>query len=89
MEKNKTITIELGSHTYSVGHDQTNLKLSQNRAKRAANYLIEKGIDPERIFAVGYGEKQILNRCTNGVPCTQAEHAKNERLEIRIMDEAH
>ncbi len=89
MEKNKAITIELGSHTYSVGHDQTNLKLSQNRAKRAANYLIEKGIDPERIFAVGYGEEQILNRCENGVACTQAEHAKNERLEIKIMDEAH
>ncbi len=89
MTKNKTITIELGSHTYSVGNDQTNLKLSQNRAKRAANYLIEKGIDPERIFAVGYGEKQILNHCTNGVACTQAQHAKNERLEIQIMDEAH
>ena len=89
MEKNKAITIELGSHTYSVGNDQTNLKLSQNRAKRAANYLIEKGIDSERIFAVGYGEEQILNRCKNGVACTQAEHAKNERLEIRIMDEAH
>ncbi len=89
MEKNRAITIELGSHTYSVGHDQTNLKLSQNRAKRAANYLIEKGIDPERIFAVGYGEEQILNRCTNGVACTQAEHAQNERLEIKIMDEAH
>ncbi len=89
MEKNKAVIIELGSHTYSVGHDQTNLKLSQNRAKRAADYLIKKGIDPERIFAVGYGEEQILNRCTNGVACTQLEHAKNERLEIRIMDEAH
>ncbi len=89
MKQNPTITIELASHTYSVGNDQTNLKLSQNRAKRAANYLVEKGINAERIFTVGYGEKQILNHCTNGVACTQAEHAKNERLEIQIMDEAH
>ncbi len=89
MTKNKTITIKLASHTYSVGNDQTNLKLSKNRAKRAANYLVEKGIDAERIFAVGYGEEQILNHCTNGVACTQAQHAKNERLEIQIMDETH
>lgn len=89
MKQNQEITIELASHTYSVGHDQTNLKLSQNRAKRAANYLVEKGISAERIFSIGYGEEQILNHCTNGVACTQAQHATNERLEIQIMDEAH
>lgn len=89
LKQNQEITIELASHTYSIGHDQTNLKLSQNRAKRAANYLIEKGISAERVFAVGYGEEQILNQCTNGVACTQKEHATNERLEIQIMDESH
>ena len=89
LQKNPKLTIQLASHTYSVGNDQNNLKLSQNRANRAAEYLIEKGISAERIFPVGYGETQILNRCANGVACTQAEHAKNERLEIQIMDEAH
>jgi len=89
LQQQQGITIQLASHTYSIGNDQTNLRLSQNRANRAAEYLVEKGISAERIFAVGYGETQILNRCTNGVACTQAEHAKNERLEIQIMDEAH
>jgi len=89
LKQHQEITIQLTSHTYSVGHDQTNLRLSQNRAKRAAEYLVKKGINPERIFTIGYGETQILNHCINGVACTQAEHAKNERLEIQIMDEAH
>jgi len=89
LKQNQAINIEIASHTYSVGNDQTNLKLSQNRARRAAKYLIDKGISADRIFAVGYGEEQILNRCTNGVACTQVEHAKNERLEIQIIDESH
>ena len=89
LKQNQAINIEIASHTYSVGNDQTNLKLSQNRARRAAKYLIDKGISADRIFPVGYGEEQILNRCTNGVACSQLEHAKNERLEIQIIDESH
>jgi len=89
LKQNQAINIEISSHTYSIGNDQTNLKLSQNRARRAAKYLIDKGISTDRIFPVGYGEEQILNRCTNGVACTQVEHAKNERLEIQIIDESN
>ena len=89
LKQNQAINIEIASHTYSIGNDQTNLKLSQNRARRAAKYLIDKGISTDRVFPVGYGEEQILNRCTNGVACTQVEHAKNERLEIQIIDESH
>ena len=53
---NPTITIELMSHTDYVGSDQFNFDLSQKRAQSVVDYLIEKGINPARLVAKGYGE---------------------------------
>lgn len=59
---NPTITIELMAHTDYVGSEQFNFELSQKRAQSVVDYLIEKGINPQRLVAKGYGEtwpKQI------------------------------
>jgi peptidoglycan-associated lipoprotein len=53
---NPTITIELMAHTDHVGSDQFNFELSQKRAQSVVDYLIEKGINPQRLVAKGYGE---------------------------------
>jgi peptidoglycan-associated lipoprotein len=53
---NPTITIEIMSHTDHVGGDQFNFELSQKRAQSVVNYLIGKGISPQRLVAKGYGE---------------------------------
>jgi peptidoglycan-associated lipoprotein len=53
---NPTITIELMSHTDYVGTEQSNFDLSQRRAQSVVDYLIEKGISPQRLVAKGYGE---------------------------------
>lgn len=53
---NPTITIELMAHTDYVGSDQFNFDLSQKRAQSVVDYLIEKGINPDRLVAKGYGE---------------------------------
>lgn len=53
---NPTITIELMAHTDHVGSDQFNFELSQKRAQSVVDYLIEKGISPQRLVAKGYGE---------------------------------
>ncbi|WP_167605335.1 OmpA family protein [Maribellus sediminis] len=53
---NPTITIELMAHTDHVGSDQFNFDLSQKRAQSVVDYLIEKGINPARLVAKGYGE---------------------------------
>ncbi len=53
---NPTITIELMAHTDYVGSDQFNFDLSQKRAQSVVDYLIEKGINPQRLVAKGYGE---------------------------------
>ena len=56
LDLNPTITIELMSHTDFVGSDEFNFELSQKRAQSVVNYLIEKGINPDRLVAKGYGE---------------------------------
>jgi peptidoglycan-associated lipoprotein len=82
---NKDLTIEIGSHTDSRGSDAYNLKLSQARAQSVVDYLIGKGIAQDRLVAVGYGETRLVNRCSNGVDCTEEEHQKNRRTTFRII----
>jgi len=53
---NPTITIELMAHTDHVGSDPFNFDLSQKRAQSVVDYLIQKGINPLRLVAKGYGE---------------------------------
>ncbi|MEI7831560.1 MAG: OmpA family protein, partial [Prolixibacteraceae bacterium] len=62
-----------------------NMKLSDQRAKSAAAYLYSKGIAKERIVGKGYGETLLLNKCSDGVPCTEAEHQVNRRTEFKIL----
>ncbi|MGZ4040438.1 MAG: OmpA family protein [Bacteroidia bacterium] len=84
MEHVPDLVIELGSHSDSKGSDEYNMALSERRAKSATDYIISQGISPNRITAKGYGETKLLNRCGNGVECTEEEHAQNRRLEFRI-----
>jgi peptidoglycan-associated lipoprotein len=53
---NPRITIELMSHTDSRDTEEYNYDLSQKRAQSVVQYLIEKGIEPARLSAKGYGE---------------------------------
>jgi len=57
---NPSFVIELSSHTDYRGSDKDNQKLSEARAKSCVDYLVTKGINPLRMKAVGYGEKQPL-----------------------------
>ncbi|MCX6278461.1 MAG: OmpA family protein [Bacteroidetes bacterium] len=57
LDANETIVIELASHTDSRDSDERNDILSQKRAQSVVDYLISRGIDPERLIARGYGER--------------------------------
>jgi len=77
MQKYPTMKISLGSHTDSRAPDAYNFKLSNRRAQSSLNWIIDKGIDPSRITGKGYGETQLVNKCSNGVHCTDLEHQLN------------
>jgi outer membrane protein OmpA-like peptidoglycan-associated protein/tetratricopeptide (TPR) repeat protein len=84
LNDNPDIDIEMGSHTDVRGNDQYNQVLSDKRALAAINYLIYQGIDSKRLTCKGYGEKVLVNKCQNGVVCTEAEHQKNRRTEFKV-----
>ncbi|GHS86446.1 cell envelope biogenesis protein OmpA [Bacteroidia bacterium] len=58
LEKNPRLVVELASHTDSRPIAMTNDSLSQYRAQEVVNYLILRGIHPQRLVAKGYGARQ-------------------------------
>ncbi|MEI7895934.1 MAG: OmpA family protein [bacterium] len=64
LDANENIVIELASHTDSRDSDERNDILSQKRAQSVVDYLITRGIDPDRLVAKGYGERapRTLNK---------------------------
>ena len=85
MQENPTLEIELSGHTDSKSSAEFNMELSQKRADSAKAYIVAKGINESRIVAKGYGETHLLNKCKDGVFCTEKEHAINRRIEIKIL----
>jgi len=84
MKKDPVIHIEISSHTDSQGSSEYNLELSQKRANAAVEYMVSKGINKKRLTGIGYGETRLLNKCKDGITCTEEEHAQNRRLEFKI-----
>ena len=84
MKDNALVKVELASHTDSRASDDYNKMLSQNRANAAVDYLVSKGIDKSRLKPIGYGETLLLNKCSNGIDCTEQQHEANRRTEMKI-----
>ncbi len=81
----KNITVELSAHTDARGSDSYNQVLSQKRAEATVKWLIEHGIDESRMVPKGYGESKLINKCKNGVRCSDSEHMKNRRVELKVL----
>lgn len=65
--------------------DSFNLALSNRRAKSTIKYMIDRGIDPDRITGRGYGESELINNCSDGVVCQDYLHEQNRRSEFIIV----
>ncbi|MDG1381476.1 MAG: OmpA family protein [Flavobacteriales bacterium] len=79
------IEVELRSHCDARGLDRYNQKLSERRAKSAAQYLLDLGVSDAQLRPVGVGEAELRNECSNGVPCSEAKHQENRRTEFLIV----
>lgn len=84
LEQYPTMKIDIRSHTDSRASAAYNAKLSDRRAKSTRDWLISKGIAKERLTAKGYGESQLVNKCADGVQCTEEEHQLNRRSQFII-----
>ncbi|MCX2719878.1 OmpA family protein [Lentiprolixibacter aurantiacus] len=85
IKKNSDYIFVVEAHTDSRGPKTYNQWLSDQRAKSAVNYLISKGINSQKLTAVGYGEERLLNRCADGVLCTREEHSHNRRAKVVLQ----
>lgn len=86
MHKYPDLNIEIRSHTDSRGSDVYNKSLSGRRAQSTMAYLIEHGIDEQRLKANGFGEERLLNDCGNASDCSATEHQKNRRSEFIVLE---
>lgn len=75
--------IRVEGHTDWIGSDAYNQQLSERRANAVRNYLIQKGIEPDRLVAVGYGESRPIadNNTVQG-------RARNRRTEFTVVNVA-
>ncbi len=85
MKQHPSIKVELASHTDCRGNNKYNQELSQRRAEGVVDYLASQGVARARLRPVGYGESEPRNKCRDGVTCTEQEHARNRRTEVRIL----
>ncbi len=85
MTQQPSIKVELRSHTDCRGRDEYNQRLSQSRANGVVEYMVTKGIARNRLAPIGFGESEPRNICTDGVSCTDQEHARNRRTEVRML----
>ena len=76
--------LDIRSHTDSRGTTAYNEELSQRRAKSTIEWLIQNGVSSTRLIGKGYGESQLVNKCTDGVNCSEEEHQLNRRSEFII-----
>jgi len=81
MKRNENLVIITKSHTDTNGSDDYNLSLSNRRAQATVQYVISKGISPERITGKGFGENEPVVPCKS---CTEEKNAKNRRSEFLI-----
>jgi peptidoglycan-associated lipoprotein len=86
LKRNPTINIQLSSHTDCQGGNGYNEKLSQRRAEAAVQYLIQNGVNPDRLLAKGYGEYKLAIECKCS-DCTKEEHQKNRRTTFLVRAE--
>jgi len=91
MNNNPSTVVELNSHTDTRGDDKANMELSAARAQSCVDYLVkEKGINPKRLSAKGYGETQplITDAQIAKEPSKEGKealHAKNRRTSFKIL----
>jgi len=75
------LEVKIAGHTDSKGEDEVNMTLSFNRADAVATYLVEKGVKPHKIKAVGYGETKPV--ATNE---TEEGNQPNRQVTFRLLD---
>lgn len=86
LEEIPTLELKITSHTDSRGASKYNDWLSERRVQSTKNYLSSKGVDASRLSTESYGERQLLNECSDGTYCPEEKHKVNRRSEFLVLE---
>lgn len=86
MKQFPELKIDVRSHTDSRANDNYNMTLSESRNEATINFLVNNGINRNRLSGKGYGETKLINNCSNGVNCTEQQHQANRRSEFIVLN---
>ena len=78
--KSPQLKLQISSHTDSRGSHKVNDRLSEQRAKSVVDYLISRGIDPNRLTWKGYGKRDLLVKNAR----TEEQHQQNRRTTFMV-----
>ena len=81
IKANPDVKVRVEGHTDDTGPRDLNMRLSQDRAESVRRYLIQKGVAPQRLRAVGYGPDKPKIKGT-----TDEARGKNRRVEFIVDD---
>lgn len=81
LKKESFTRVEIVGHTDSIGPEEYNQRLSERRANMVMEYLISKGMRPESLKMIGYGESRPI-----GANDTREGRQRNRRVELRVLD---
>lgn len=85
MRRHPEMSVITSSHCDSRASEDYNRDLSLRRGTAAKNYLVAKGINGSRVRVEYYGKTRLLNRCYDGVECSEADQQLNRRTEFDII----
>ena len=82
LSTDRETNIEIKGHTDNVGTAEYNQRLSEKRAETVKNYLVQKGVEKDRLFPVGFG--YTINQASNE---SETGRALNRRVEMSILSD--
>ena len=89
LNENPNMVIEINAHTDCRGPYNSNMALSDSRAKSCATYISSRITNPTRISGKGFGETKLINNCScegdQDSGCSDEEHSQNRRTEFIII----
>lgn len=85
MKRYPEMSIITSSHTDSRATERYNRSLSARRGESAKAYLLSKGISAKRIIIEYYGKTRLINRCYDGVVCSEEDQQLNRRTEFDVI----
>lgn len=84
--QNPNLKIEIGVHNDTRSGVNYSKEITEKRANTIKEFFVNYGIKDRNLISKGFGDLVIINKCEAFVKCTNAEHAVNRRVELKIIN---